>query len=235
MKTTKMTRAKFMEFMQFSKNANTFSFISYFVNEGDSRTDKNYPEFDGKRHKLQKSVRTLATIGTKYKGKVDRNLERNGITFDWELEAPLGRFYPDYDKNRAICFSKKVEDEPAQWTAENAYLVFIAEKHNTPQVQYFHKGEPISREDARSEEFFRPSGLQTKKNTVKNSMFNKAMQAAIKAEAEGNLELAEQHKATANRLANTDDFKELEFYFRTVKLSNIKWVRIDGMEIHLED
>lgn len=229
-----MTPDAVMQFMQFHKNANTFSSICYFVNEGDSRTDKSYPLFDGKHHKLQKQVVTLASIGTKYKGKVDRKLEKNGIEFNWELEAPKGRFYPDYDKNRAICFSKQVEDEQAKWTWENAYLVFIVEQHTNPQVQYFHKGEPISREEARTPEFFRPSGLDTKKNTVKNSMFNKAMKAAAEAEETGNLVLAAQCLEAANRLANTDDFQELEFFFRTVKLSNIKWIRIDGFEIHIE-
>jgi hypothetical protein len=206
------------------------------VNEGDSKTDKNYPKFDGKSHVLQKSVKLVVTISSKYQAKVGRLLGANGINFELKIEAPKGRFYPDFDKNRAICFSKDVENDPSQWTPENAYLTFIAETHSRPEVQYFHLGQPISKEEAWTEKYIRPSGLNSnKKNVVKNSMFNKAMEAAAEAEQAGDIALAKKHMDAANRLAKTDDFKELEFFFRTVKLSNLIWVRVDGMEIHLED
>lgn len=224
-----MTPQQFVDFMQNDNTGATFSGLTYHVNESGSRQDKSYPEFDGKRHKLQKDVTMNATLQSKYQAKINRILAECGIEFEWTPNKMTGRYYNDYDKNRAICFK-----DGAPQTPENAYLVYIGETHAKPQTTYFHLGEPISREEARTEEFFTPSGLKSKKDAVKNSAFNHALKAAAQAEKDGNLSLAEAIRANANKLANHAEFQKLEFYFRTVKVSNLKKVNVKGMEIHIE-
>jgi len=226
----KMTMAQFVEFMQNDNRGATFSGMTYMVNESRSRQDKTYPQFDGKRHKLQKLVTLNATLHSKYKAKVNRILKECGIEFEWTPNKMTGRYYPDYDKNRAICFK---DDAPE--TPENAYLVWVGERHSTPNTQYFHKGEPINHEEARTEEFFTPSGLRNDgKKAVQDAVFNHAMKAANEAEKSGNLSLAETIRANANRLADHSEFQKLEFRFRTVKVKNLRMVRVKGMEIHIE-
>jgi hypothetical protein len=230
MEQVKMTMLQFMQFMQNDNKGATFSGMTYFVNESRSRQDKTYPEFDGKRHKLQKLVTVNATLHSKYQAKVNRILAECGVEFEWTPNKMTGRYYPDFDKNRAICFKDDAEQTP-----ENAYLVWVGERHSTPQTQYFHMGQPIEHKDARTTEFFTPSGLADNgKEAVKNSMFNHALKAASEAEQSGNLSLAEAIRANANRLADHEEFQKLEFMFRTVKLSNLRKVRVKGMEITIE-
>ncbi len=229
MEQVKMTMQQLLDFMQNDNKGATFSGLTYFVNEAGSRQDKTYDEFDGKRHKLQKLVSLNATLHSKYKAKIDRILKECGIEFEWTPNKMTGRFYSDYDKNRAICFK-----DGAEQNADNAYLVFVAETHSKPQTTYYHKGQEISREEARTLEFFTPSGLAGNKKAVQNSAFNHALKAAAQAEASGNLSLAEAIRANANQLANHAEFQKLEFHFRTVKLSNLRKIRVKGIEITIE-
>lgn len=230
MEQVKMTMLQFMQFMQTDNKGATFSGLTYHVNESRSRQDKSYPEFDGKRHKIQKDVTMNATLHSKYKAKIDRILKECGIEFEWTPNPMTGRSYPDYDKNRAICFKNDAEQTP-----ENAYLVYIGEAHSTPNTQYFHLGQPISHKEAQTEEFFTPSGLANDgKKAAQNSAFNHALKAAATAEKDGNLSLAESIRANANRLADHSEFQKMEFFFRTVKLTNLKKVRVKGMEITIE-
>lgn len=226
----KMTPQQFIDFMQNDNRGATFSGLTYLVNESGSRQDKTYPEFDGKRHKLQKQVSLNATLHSKYKAKIDRILKEVGIEFEWTPNKMTGRYYPDYDKNRAICFK---DGEPQ--TPENAYLVWIGETHTTPQTQYFHLGQEISFAEAKTEEYFTPSALASKpEKAVQNSAFNHALKAAAQAENDGNLSLADAIRANANKLADHEEFQKLEFFFRTVKITNLKKVSVKGMEIHIE-
>lgn len=227
----KMSLQQFMEFMTRDSRGATFSGLTYFVNEAGSRQDKSYPKFDGKSHKLQKLVTLNATLQSKYQAKINRVLKSEGIEFEWTPNKMTGRSYEDYDKTRAICFKDGEEKTP-----ENAYLVFVSETHTKPKTQYFHLGVPIDREVAKTETFFTPSALSNNgKDAVKNSAFNHALKAAIAAEKEGNISLAESLRENANKLANNEEFKKLEFHFRTVKLTNLRQVNLDGMEIVIEN
>ena len=219
-----------MEMMASQRGA-TFSGVKYQVNESSSRTDKNYPLFDGKRHKLQKIVEVAATLNSVYQNKVTRVFADNGIDFKPTPHKMTGRSYADFDKNRCIVFKDGMPQ-----TAENAYLCFVVEAHAKPTAQLFHLGQPVEREDVWNAEFITPSGLnRNARAAVKNSMYNHAISMAANAEQEGNTEEAERLRNVAEFIAKNEQLEKLGFVFRTVKLANIISVNFDGMTFIVEN
>jgi hypothetical protein len=230
MKKVKMTIAQFMEFITKDALGATFSGLEYFVNESGSRQNKSYPIFDGKSHMLQKLTFLNATLNSNYQAKINRIMAECGIKFEWTPNKMTGRYYASYDKNRAIAFKDNLPETP-----ENGQLVFICETHSRPKTQYFHLGQPIDHKDARTTEYFTPSSLSNDgSQAAKNSIANHALAAAAAQEAQGNLDLANEIRANANKLANHAEFQKLEFRFRTVKLTNLRKVNVKGMEITIE-
>lgn len=232
MKNVTMTIAQFVEFMSKDALGATFSGLTYLVNETKSKQDKkSYPFFDGKAHKLQKQVTLNATLNSVYQAKVLRILEENGIVFDYSPNKMTGRYYAEYDTNRVFAY---VDNKPQ--TPENAQLVFVCERHSKPQVQLFHKGQPVEREDVWNENYITPAGLRADDTkAVQNATFNHALRAAAKAEDEGDNEKAERMRQIANVLANNEELSKFEFRFRTVKVTNLVAVNVKGMRITIEN
>ena len=219
MEAKKITLAQFLEMMKSQKGA-TFSGLTYNVDESKSRT-KNGAKM------LQKTVELAATLNSVYQSRIDRILTANGLEFDWTPNKMVGRHYDANDKNNCIVYND---------TNPNiAYLCFVAETHAKPFTQLFLNGQPVDRKDVWNEQYITPAGLrQNDKQAVKNSLFNHALEAAKKAEKEGNTELAEQLKAKANKIANVAELQKLEFMFRTVQVDNIIGARFGGERYIIE-
>jgi hypothetical protein len=217
--TTKVTLAQFIEIMHSQKGA-TFSGLTYHVDEGKSKT-KN------KKKALQKTVTVGATLNSVYQAKIDRILTENGLDFDWTPNKMTGRSYDVNDKNRCIVYKDT--------DSRIGYLCFVAETHAKPQVQLFRNGQPVERADVWNADYITPAGLrQNDKKAVQNSIFNHAIKASAAAEENGAIDLANELKAKANKIANVAELQKLEFMFRTVQLDNIIGARFGGENYIIE-
>jgi hypothetical protein len=211
-----ITRTQFVEMMLSAKGA-TFSGLTYHCDESKSRTK-------GGKKMLQKIVDTTATLNSVYKAKIDRILAKNGIEVDWTPNEIKGR-QPIEGANRCIIESVKTGE---------VQLAFVQEKHTKTKSQLLLNGQPVERADVWNETYIQPARLvSSDKDVVKNSMFNHFIKASQKAEAEGNEAQAQKLREQANEVANCEDFKGLEFYYRTLGIDNILTARFGGEELLL--
>lgn len=213
---TKITRSELIKLLE-SPTGATFSGLTYFTDEGDSRVVKG-------AKMVQKRVYLNATLKSVYFNKVNRMLEKHNINFDWQPNKMTGRTSSDVQGSPIVFLDKNPEIK---------YLSFIAETHTKPHTEYFVGGVQVEKSAIWNSDYIMPAALANpdkKKNAVKNSMFNHCMKLAAELSEAGEHDKAKEAVETANKLANIEDFKNLEFMFRTVKITNIEKIKVFGTE-----
>lgn len=128
-----------------AKTGVTFASITYKTDESQSRTKA------GKKL-LQKLVQTRITIGADYEKKVNRILEKKqGEEGDFQAQSMKGKHYVNGKSNPVVCASADPENR------DKFMLVMMIENSTIPTVNYFHEGEPITKEEAIAKDLFAPA------------------------------------------------------------------------------
>jgi hypothetical protein len=122
-----------------------FGNLTYMVDEAKSKT------VNGKKL-IQKLVNLTATIGSDYQAKVGRILDKEGKEIDFVSQPMRGKEYVESGKPVATDTKTKAK----------FYLVFIAENHSKPQVQYYKNGVAVEKAEIWNEENITPAGLNPK-------------------------------------------------------------------------
>ncbi len=126
-----------------------FANVSYFTHEYGSR------QVQGKKV-LQKYVTTRITIGSEYKKKIQKLLDKQKMDITFVPEKMKGKFYP-YGTHIPIVASERQPDFEM--------LVLNVEHHVVPSTIYFKDGNVIAYEEAVKQDLFMPSYF-TEKNTI---------------------------------------------------------------------
>lgn len=223
----KITLDELQEILESEKGA-TFAGLTYFVDESKSKTVKG-------QKMVQKEVEQVATLRSSYKKKIDRILEANGCSFDWNPKPQSGMGHNSEKPNSPIMIGTK--------DASKKYLAFVCEQHTKPKTRYFVNEVETPSEVVWTSEYITPanleSGKEKDKQAVKNSLFNHCMESvnykqslrdAAESEEERQRLTEEIEKGfeTANKLAQIEELQKLEFLYRTVELKNIRSIRIMG-------
>lgn len=138
------------------KRGATFASVLYYVDEGDSRTVKG-------QKLLQKLVAANITLNSNYEDKVNRLLEKQGDTPDFEAKKMNGfRHIEGYAP--CVVMNEK--------TGELA-LSHIHEHGRKPKVFLFYKGKPITREEAIRQNLFAPSAFAPKRTAGRGAVAEK--------------------------------------------------------------
>ena len=154
MQTMKITRKDLLNKIinwrkEISSSGVSFAKLCYVVDEYDSKTV--YGE-----KILKKEVECVVTLGSSYRRKCKRILEKQGIYIDinnMSMGIP-GRHYLINSRTPLVV---------ADTDPNRVYLTFIREHHIHPHVKYFYRGEEISQATAIEQNMFRNSYFQKEK------------------------------------------------------------------------
>lgn len=122
-----------------------FANITYFVDESKSKTID-------KKKAIQKLSRQLVTLGSSYEARVNRDLEKRGEEGNFTALGITGRTHI----NSMLVKADKTGEYQLRCVTEHRNM-------RSGVVIYFHNGQRVSRETART--FFTPAGLEGKKTT----------------------------------------------------------------------
>lgn len=143
--------------MEFHKNVSAtgvaFGNVAYFVDESGSRAK-------GGKKMLQKRTRVNITIGSKYEGRVNRDLAKQGEESNFTAQSMSGKVFVN---NEGVLAT----DEK---TATKHYLVAVVENKTKPDTIYFHEGKRISKAKAVRRDMFAPSYFAEKTTSGRGNM-----------------------------------------------------------------